>query len=206
MASQSKSESGSVSHWLEGLKAGDAQAATPLWNRYFEQLIALVRRRLRGTPAEANSEDVAARALETFFRRTQQGRFPEVCDRNQLWQLLITIAERKAVSELRRQSRQKRGAARVQNETELYRPGQSSQGAPLDQFPSPEPTPELAAHMTETVRMLLDKLDADLQQIALLKLAAYTNDEIACRIERSTPTVERRLRLIRTIWAQELVS
>ena len=50
------------------------------------------------------------------------------------------------------------------------------------------------------------RLDEGLQQIALLKLAAYTNEEIAVRIERSLPTVERRLRLIRAAWKQELAS
>jgi RNA polymerase sigma factor (sigma-70 family) len=189
---------GSVSRWLEELKSGDQQAATQLWNRYYAQLLGLACQRLRGAHGVADEEDVAASAMGTFFRRAQQGCFPEVRDRNQLWHLLMTITDRKAVSQLRHEHRQKRGAGRVRSE--------STQDAALDQFVGHEPSPEFAAQMTETFRGLLDKLDDELQQIVLMKLAAYTNQEIAAKIERSVPTVERRLKLIRSIWQQELVS
>src|SRR5262245_62417052 len=47
---------GSVSHWLGQLKAGDRAAAQPLWERYFRRLVALARTRLQGTPRRAADE------------------------------------------------------------------------------------------------------------------------------------------------------
>jgi IS30 family transposase len=53
---------------------------------------------------------------------------------------------------------------------------------------------------------LLDLLeDEQLVQIALLKLEGCTNREIADRINRSQPTVERRLKLIRDTWQEDFL-
>ena len=55
--------------------------------------------------------------------------------------------------------------------------------------------------MAENCRGLLDALDDDLlRRIAVAKLEGDTNDEIAARVGRSPPTVERKLRRIRAIW------
>ena len=43
------SSDGSVSRWINGLKAGDIEAAQRLWERYADQLIRLARRKL-GAP------------------------------------------------------------------------------------------------------------------------------------------------------------
>ena len=54
---------------------------------------------------------------------------------------------------------------------------------------------------------LFDQLDDDqLRQIAVHKLEGYTNEEIASKINRALPTVERRLRLIRERWHKEIVA
>jgi DNA-directed RNA polymerase specialized sigma24 family protein len=58
--------------------------------------------------------------------------------------------------------------------------------------------------LAEELQRLLDLLeDEELVQIALLKLEGCTNPEIADRVDRSLPTVERRLRLIRSTWQRE---
>jgi DNA-directed RNA polymerase specialized sigma24 family protein len=52
--------------------------------------------------------------------------------------------------------------------------------------------------LAEEVETLLERLrDPVLRQIAVWKLEAYTNAEIADRLGCSQPTVERRLALIR---------
>jgi hypothetical protein len=54
------SATGSVSHWIRQLQAGDPAAAEPLWQRYFRRLVGLARARLRGAPRRAaDEEDVA---------------------------------------------------------------------------------------------------------------------------------------------------
>ena len=64
-----------------------------------------------------------------------------------------------------------------------------------------EPTPGLAA---ENVPQRLSGLSPTLRQIALLKLEGCQNAEIAARLACALPTVERKLRLIRRLWARGL--
>ena len=60
--------------------------------------------------------------------------------------------------------------------------------------------------MAEECRRLLDRLgNPELRELAVWKMEGYTNDEIAAKISRSLRTVERKLRLIRDTWAQEIV-
>ncbi len=54
-------------------------------------------------------------------------------------------------------------------------------------------------------RRLMDRLDGELRQIAVWKMEGYTNGEIADKIGRSEPTVERRLRRIRRLWERDRV-
>jgi DNA-directed RNA polymerase specialized sigma24 family protein len=44
----------------------------------------------------------------------------------------------------------------------------------------------------------------EIQQVALLKVDGYTNDEIAQQLGCTRRTVQRRLNLIRDVWAEEL--
>ena len=88
---------GSVTRWLHELVAGDQAAAQELWNRYFQRLVGLARSKLRGAPRRAaDEEDVALSAFDSFCRGAEQGRFPRLDDRDNLWRLLVVITERKA--------------------------------------------------------------------------------------------------------------
>jgi len=193
----------SVTAWIEGLRAGRETAAAKLWNHFYQDLLALAWRNLQGTPRRvADEEDVVASALETFIRRAHEGQFPRLNDRHDLWHLLVAITERKALNLARDQSRKKRGSGKVSGESVFRNQDHSTEARGLDQVAGPGPTPEMAAAMTEALGQLLGMLDADLRQIALLKLEGWTNREIASRIDRSVATVERRLRLIRDKWSQ----
>ena len=66
---------GSVTSWLDQLKAGDTAAAQPLWEAYFRRLVALARGKLQGAPRRAaDEEDVALSAFDSFCRGAEQGR------------------------------------------------------------------------------------------------------------------------------------
>src|SRR5262249_10917971 len=83
---------GSVTYWLQQLQAGDQTAAQELWNRYFGRLVSLARSKLRGASRRAaDEEDVALSAFESFCRGAEQGRFPKLLDRENLWCLLAVI-------------------------------------------------------------------------------------------------------------------
>lgn len=184
------SEEGSITLWIDQLKAGDHGAAQKLWERYYKRLIGLARRRLEGSPRRlADEEDLALCAFGSFCRAAEEGRFPRLNDRNDLWQLLVMLTARKAIDLIR-----KEGRDRAVAETNF------------EQVIGPEPTPEFAAQVAEAYERLLARLgDVELRTIALAKMEGCTDEEIAARVGRAPRTVRRRLRLIRDLWAKEVV-
>ena len=192
--------SDSVTRWLAGVKLGDEAAAARIVERYSHELLALANQRLpRSRRRSFDADDVVQSAFASMFRRAKEGAFAELQDRDNLWRLLVTMVRRKTFNAVRGETAQRRGGGRVAGESgfdanSLVDPAQD------------QPTPELAAVMHESLAILLERLsDEELQQIALLKLEQYTDDEVAQRIGRSRATVERRLRLIRSVWASEVV-
>jgi DNA-directed RNA polymerase specialized sigma24 family protein len=199
----------SVTQWINRLKAGDPDAAQKLWERYFRRLVGLARKKLRAAPRRAaDEEDVALSAFDSFCRGAKLDRFPQLHDRLDLWQLLVLLTARKAIDLAQHERRQKRGGGAVLDEAALpCAKDSSAQGAALEQFEAPEPTPALAAQVAEEGRRLLERLDnPELRSVALLKVEGYGNEEIAAQLGCGLRTIERRLRLIRSIWEQEGVS
>ena len=192
---------GSVTVWIAQLKAGDAAAAERLWQGYFRRLVGLARQRLRGRPrAAADEEDVALSAFDSFCRGVEQGRFPDLKDRDGLWALLVLITVRKAADLAQYHRRERRGGGQVRGDSALAG-GDGDAGADgVAQIEAGDPTPDLAAQLAEEFQSLLDRLGSDeLGAIAVWKLEGYTNAEVAARLGCATVRVERRLRLIRKI-------
>jgi DNA-directed RNA polymerase specialized sigma24 family protein len=200
------SPAGSVTLWLRQLQAGDCEAAQALWERFFQEIVKLARARLRGTPRQAaDEEDVALGAFDSFCRGAANGRFPKLNDRNDLWQLLVVLAGRKAFDIRRHEGRAKRGGVRVLHKRAVNDKTSAGEGQPLAEILSQEPSPELAAQLAEDFRHRLDMLgNAELQSVALLKLEGYTIEEIAAQRGCVPRTVNRRIRLIRHIWEKEI--
>jgi DNA-directed RNA polymerase specialized sigma24 family protein len=187
---------GSITCYLELVKAGDEEAARRIWERYFVRLTELVDQRLRGKPWGAfDSEDVALSAFDSFFRAAAGGRFPQLADRDGLWALLLTIAGCKIRDRVQHEHRQRRNVDKVEG------------GSPaLEQLRSREPSPELVAMMADECRRLLDDLGEDtLRQIALLKMEGCTDKEVAAKLNCGLRTVERKLERIRCKWQHEIV-
>jgi DNA-directed RNA polymerase specialized sigma24 family protein len=198
------SSTGSVTHWIEGLKGGDAEAAQKLWERYSERLARLALRKLRAARRRVeDEEDAALSAFDSFCRGAQQGRFPQLADRNDLWRLLVLITARKAIDLLKREKRLTTGGGKVGGES-AFAGAPGSPGAGIEQVVGNEPTPEFAAQVAEECQRLLDKLgDDELRSIAVWKMEGHTNEEIAVLLGCAVPTVERRLRLIRKLWQEQ---
>jgi DNA-directed RNA polymerase specialized sigma24 family protein len=190
-----------VTVWLARLKAGDSAAATAVWHGYFARLVALARARLRALPrAAADEEDVALSAFDSFCRGAADGRFPRLDDRDDLWQMLFVITTRKAIGLVRHETREKRGGKAARAPA----PGTDSTPDPLAAVADAGPTPELVAEVSEECSRLLGLLgDGQLRQVAIWKMEGYTNEEIAGKLGRSVPTVERKLAAIRTLWESE---
>ncbi len=186
----------SVTVWLHQLRQGDAAAAQNLWEGYFDPLVRLARARLKSLPRRAaDEEDVALSAFDSFCRGAGQGRFPRLDDRDDLWQVLFVITERKAIDLIQHEGRSKRDWRKLQSGSE--------EDSPLDGVMAREPDPAFAAQVAEECERLLGRLaDDGLRAIALKKMEGFTNEEIAAAVGTSLATVERRLRLIRREWEQ----
>jgi DNA-directed RNA polymerase specialized sigma24 family protein len=186
---------GSVTNWLGQLREGDAAAAQRLWERYFLNLVGLARGKLQGTArAVADEEDVALSAFDTFCRNAEQGRFPNLNDRDGLWRLLMAITTRKAAHLLRDQRRLKRGG-----------PAAALDEADLEQVLSREPAPEFAGQVAEECQRLLRLLgDKELEAVALWKMEGYTVEEIADKLGYAPRSIKRKLGLIRGLWEKEM--
>ena len=193
-------DDGSVTRWVSGLKAGDPEAARQLWERYFADLVRLARVRLRdASRAAADEEDAALSAFDSLCRGAEQGRFPRLDDRDDIWRVLVTITARKAADLFKHERRLKRGGGHVRTEADLAVAALEAGG--LGQAPAHEPSPALAALLADECRRLFDALpDASLRDVARLKLEGHSDQEVAAIQNCSLSTVERRLRTIRSLW------
>lgn len=198
---------GSVSQWLSDLQGEDVnkqRAQEQLWKRYFVRLSGLARNRMpTDTRRASDEEDVALSALDSFFRRADDGEFPQLTDRTGLWPLLARITAFKAIQRVKSERTQKRGGNNVLYESEM--PEECVCELPLlERIIGAEPTPEFAAQMDEQVDALLEKLEEEtLVQVAQLKLEGFQNTEIAETLQVGLRTIERKLARIRTLWTAE---
>ena len=193
-----------ISHWIERVKAGDSAAANQIWHHYFDRLVRAVRRRLQGqNRAVSDEEDVVLSVFDSFYEAAQKGRFPDLADRDDLWQLLLRMSARKVVDKRRRDSRQRRGGG-----VQIH-----SINTPVDdddraiEVIGDEPSPGMVLMMQETIEQFFSHLGVgELRDLAGAKLEGYSNAEMAERFGCSERTIERRLHLIREKCQQEMLA
>jgi DNA-directed RNA polymerase specialized sigma24 family protein len=193
----------SITTWIGHLRAGDHVAAERLWNEYFQRLVALARVKLGNQPRRvADEEDLALSAFHSLCIGAERGRFSNLHDRDNLWQLLATITARKAAHLARDATRHKRGGGSVRGESAFIDSnGDSEEAAGMESIIGNEPTPEFATQLAEEYDRLLASLkNSELASIARWRMEGYSTAEIAEKLDKSAPTIERKLRAIRTIW------
>jgi len=200
------SSGNSITVWIQDLKAGNETAAQNLWQRYCQRLTHYARQKL-GPMARrvADEEDMALMAFHSFCRGVADGRFPQLSDRNDLWQILLMMAERKTIDHLREQFRQKRGGGKVRGESIFDTPANDNEYRGIEQAIDDKATPDFAVTALDECRRLLELLpDEGLRQVAGWKLAGWKNREIAEKLGCVTATVERKLKRIRNLWSEEI--
>jgi DNA-directed RNA polymerase specialized sigma24 family protein len=196
---------GSITRWIQGLKAGRPDAVEAIWRRYFDRVLAVARHRLRHGPRQAmqDDEDVALSALHGLAAGAAQGRFDRLDDRSDLWRILAAITARRAARRRRWYGRRKRldpGARHPASAGRAAGHGPDHDGI-LDLLVSKEPPPELAAILRKQLQHLLDSLtDPTLRQIAEWRLEGLTHAQIAAKLDRAVRTVERKIERIRQFW------
>ena len=171
-------------------------AATKLWERYSNDLLALASRHLDVNVRRREDEfDVVQDAFKSFCLRHQRGEF-HLDNRNELWKLLVTITLCKARNTAEHHAAAKRN----------YRREAASNGAgtelpdPLAQLGSVAPGPQEMAMFQEQFENLVLGLPEELRRIALWKLEGYTNAEIAAKVGCVKRSVIRKSALIRDRW------
>jgi DNA-directed RNA polymerase specialized sigma24 family protein len=199
MSCDESSADHSVTRLIERLKVADPQAAQTIWRRYFERLLPLARARLRRRPDSAvDEEDVLVSVFDRFFRAVAEDRFARLHDRDDLWQILLMLTERQAANQLRRAAAAKRGGKLPPQ------PGAGGHTPDQVHISDPTPGPEFAAAFNDSLACAINRLtDTKTREVALLRMEGYENQQIAASLEISLSSVERKLRVVREVWAEE---
>ena len=189
------SPEGSFTQMLSRLKTGDENAVKAVWDRFFEPLQRLAGDRVNARDRKVrDEEDLALSAINAFQECVRNGRYTSIENRNDVWHLLVTIVERKAIDHVRRERAQKRGAGNVRGDS-------FSKG--LNYYADVRLDHEQSVDFLEHLNTSLRRLnDPELVEVVFRKIEGYSNLEIATRIGKSMSSVERKLRLARQIWTE----
>jgi len=192
------SDPGSISEVIAQNSKLDEDAAQLLWDRFFENLCRFANKKIyRRHKRLLDPEDIAGSAMFALIDGIKNGRFHSVTNRDELWQMLVMIAARKAINRARYLDRDKRGGDRVKGNSGLN-------GRRFDQLAkyvesSDDPAKYVELEMT-CGELLAALPDDKFRQIALMRLAGFSNREIGLKFECSTRTIDRKLAIIREVW------
>jgi len=194
------SKSTNVSHWITQVKAGDSGAANRIWQYYFDRLVRAVRARVYGqNRAVSDEEDIVLSVFDSFYNAAENGRFPDLSDRDDLWRLLLRMSARKVIDKRRHDQRQRRGG-----DIKVHSLDQTDDDQSVIEAIGEEPSPDMIVMMQESIEQFFSHLGVgQLADLAGAKLEGYSNAELAERFDCSERTIERRLHLIREKCQQE---
>jgi RNA polymerase sigma-70 factor (ECF subfamily) len=172
----------SFTEYMNRLRSSDQDAATAVFRRFADRLIALARTKLDPqTRRKVDPEDVVQSAYRSFFTRYSEGRL-DVGAWDELWYVLTVITVRKCSNQVTRFRAHRRSVAR-----------ETTPGAWDDVVDAidREPTASEAAMLGETVEQLMRWLKPDDRVIIEMSLQGYTVPEISERLGPSERTVRR---------------
>lgn len=193
----SQNSFGSITFAFRQLREGDRAGAQSLWEHFLPRLMGLARRTLTEKAQRiADADDIVQNAFLSFIEHVETGKVSGDLHRDDLWRLLATITRNKAFNQHRDETAAKRGGGWVRElDDELSATADQSPGGLGSLSPQ-----EFDAFTDE----LLEKLDDELRAIAILKLAGFSNHEIAAAIEVHERTIQRKLAQIGALWQQEI--
>lgn len=177
-------------HLIRGIRAGDDAAAEVLFAKYAEQLARLAEQNLnRRVARRVDGTDVVQSVFRTFFVRAERGEF-HINSSAELWKLLVQITLNKARQQGRRNSAGLRDVRREVDQSSLL-PNL------MDDQPSPEDAAVLNDVLEQALRRLPETQQPHYRNLIELKLADYSNDEIAEQLGVVRRTVERMLKRLK---------
>jgi hypothetical protein len=188
---------GSVSHWLKELKTGDSLAVEAIWHRYYQRVVELASRKMKVNPDRAvDGEDIAQLAMHRFCTNATLGCYPNLDDREQLWDLLVVFTLNRIRKHLRACNRLKRSGLH----TQVFEFSQLEVLKDLQ-------TPEAPTIMADMVNAWLERLDQEdpsgqLKQIAIWSMDGISGSDIARILKKRKSFVLHQIRLIRLLWEE----
>ena len=186
---------GSISQFFQQLQlTGDAESANEIWSRFFPRLLGLSKKVLSGRDFPMGAEDSVQEAFFQFFASVQSGKYSHAMNREDLWRVLCMITVQKSRRQLVREGALKRGQGHVTLESQWQKP--NGQPFRLDEVIATVPTAEWDLVIAE----MLEELSDELKNVAILRLAGYTNTQIKETLFCSLRSVERRMQIIRATW------
>lgn len=182
----------SFGKFAAGLGRGDQQAATELFGRFANRLIALAHTRLN--PAmrrKVDPEDVVQSVFKSFFQKQAKGGL-DFQNWESLWGFLALLTVRKCGHKIKFYRADRRNFGQEQSGV-LFTEDSRRHWEVI----TSDPTPSQAAVLTELVESLLSSLDEREQKILILCLEGQTVEQISPQVGRSMRTVQRKLDSIR---------
>lgn len=198
---------GSVTNWIQALKAGDRGAAQALWNRYFEKIVRQASKQInRQDRRVADEDDIAISVFTELCSQLENGSLPYLSGRDELWRLLIRMTAHKSVDQIRYLKREKRGAGKVRGES-VFESKKFENAPGIEAIIGDEPGPEFVVALRDQIASVFAALpEKNLQEIARGKMEGRTNQELASIFDCSERTIERRLQMIRVKCEEEFLS
>lgn len=206
MSDNKRDNDDSVTQWIVDVSnntSNDGTSAERLFDRYFNQLTAIARRRMTGGRlAVSDEEDVALSVFQAVFTGIADGRL-QPASRDELWALLLTMVRQKAIDHIRREMAAKRGGGRVSGSSQFNLLDDEGRG--LSDLPGTTLPPSFLAMFKEEEERLLALLPNDqMREIARLRIEGYRNNEIAEQVGLAIRSVERKVAIIRQQWQAEI--
>ena len=195
--SEAEISKGSVSGWISQMRTGDPIAIGSLVTRYFGKLAQYANSKLRrGIRVTDDGEDIANSVLEIVTRCTSNGRYPNLQDRDDLWFLMIAIAQNKVIDSQRTELRRERKVASTHTMTDMLETYNMDLEKFLsnDEANSPLKLMEIVDCWEEQIKNLPDGS----REVARLKMDGYNNREISDKLGMLYRTVDRKVQLIVT--------
>jgi RNA polymerase sigma-70 factor (ECF subfamily) len=168
------------------LRVRDEDLAEALFVQYAEQLARLAERQLSAkVTRRIDGDDVVQSVFRTFFVRVERGEF-QIDSSDQLWKLLVQITLRKAAEQARKHTAAMRDGRR-----------DADGSAIMSALVSRPPELAEALLLNEEIDRAIGNLPVNqrphYRRLLELKLAGFTNDEIAEHLAVVRRTVERML-------------
>jgi DNA-directed RNA polymerase specialized sigma24 family protein len=189
---------GSVSGWIAKMREGDSVAIEQLVARYFGKITQFADGKLRcGIRVSDDGEDIANFVMQVVSNNVAKGCFPNLQDRDDLWFLMIAIAQNAVIDRQRTEMRRKRLASTMHTMTDLL----AIYNLDLDDFLGKEDPQSKLLEIIDCWEQLLKSLpDERTRQVAQLKIQGVSNLEIASKLRVVERTVTRKLDLILRRW------